>query len=514
MKESRKLEDLACKPLTLTHIITKTCYNTRIKVPKMKNKFYITTSIFYVNSAPHVGSALEMVQADALARYHRQIKDNVFFLTGADEHGIKIVRTAKEQKKSVQELIDENTQKFKDLIKSLNISNDDFIRTSDEKRHWPAVKKMWQILNKNGDIYKGEYSGLYCVGCEAYLGQRDLVDGKCPFHQKEPEVIKEDNYFFKLSKYAPKIKEIIESGELAIISEKRKNEVLGLIKQGVKDISISRPKESLLWGVPAPDDDSQICYVWFEALINYISALGYAGDEKRIKYWPADIHCIGKDILRFHTLLWPAMLLSAELPLPKKVFVHGYLTSKGQKMSKSIGNVIDPFDVVKKYGSEATRYFLLREFSSTEDGDFSFERFEERYNSDLANGLGNLVSRVLTLAEKSGIESESEIKNEALIKQIKLTQENYKKALEDIKFNEALEAIWKLISTCDEYIEENKPWELQKSDEKKFKEVISDLLISIKEITNLLKPFMPETSEKILEQIKQNKKGETLFPRL
>jgi len=481
----------------------------------MKNKFYITTSIFYVNSIPHIGSALEMVQADVLARYHRQIGDDVFFLTGADEHGIKIIRTAEEQKKSVQDLVNENTQRFKDLANILNISNDDFIRTSDKKRHWPAVEKIWRILNTNGDIYKGKYSGLYCVGCEAYLGQKDLVDDKCPFHQKEPEIIEEDNYFFKLSKYAPKIKEIIENGELAIISEKRKNEVLGLIKQGVKDISISRPKESLLWGIPVPDDDSQICYVWFEALCNYISALGYSDDGEKFKrYWPADIHCIGKDILRFHTLLWPAMLLSAGLPLPKKVFVHGYLTSEGQKMSKSIGNVIDPFDVVKKYGAEVTRYFLLREFSSTEDGDFSFERFEERYNSDLANGLGNLVSRVLTLAEKGRIKSELEIKNEALIKQIKSTQEDYKKAFEDIKFNEALEVIWKLISTCDEYIEENRPWELQKNDEKKFKEVISDLLISIKEITNLLKPFMPETSEKISEQIKENKKGETLFPRL
>lgn len=481
----------------------------------MKNKFYITTSIFYVNSAPHIGSALEMVQADVLACYHRQLGDDVFFLTGVDEHGIKIVRTAEETGKSVQALIDANTAEFKRLTEVLNISNNDFIRTSDKKRHWPAVKKIWQILNENGDIYKGKYSGLYCVGCEAYLGQRDLIDGKCPFHQKEPEIIEEDNYFFKLSKYAPEIKKIIESGKLIIISEKRKNEVLGLINQGVKDISISRPKESLLWGVPAPDNDSQICYVWFEALCNYISALGYAdNDEKFKKYWPADIHCIGKDILRFHTLLWPAMLLSAGLPLPKKVFVHGYITSKGQKMSKSIGNVVNPFDVVEKYGSEITRYYLLREFSSTEDGDFSAERLEERYNSDLANGLGNLVSRVLTLAEKTGINHESGIINHELEKEIELTQKNYRKAIEEIKFNEVLEIIWKLISVCDEYIEKNKPWELRKNDEKKFKEVISDLLISIKEITILLKPFMPETSEKILGQIKQNKKGEALFPRL
>lgn len=459
-----------------------------------------------------------MVQTDVLARYHRQLGNDVFFLTGADEHGIKIVRTAEERKKSVQELVDSNTGKFKDLTKALNISNDDFIRTSDKKHHWPGVKKIWQILDREDDIYKGKYKGLYCVGCEAYLSQSDLVDGKCPFHQKEPETIEEDNYFFKLSEYAPKIKKIIESGELAIVSEKRKNEVLGLINQGVKDISISRPKESLLWGVPAPGDDSQTCYVWFEALVNYISALGYGGVGKNFeRYWPADIHCIGKDILRFHALLWPAMLLSAKLPLPKKIFIHGYLTSKGQKMSKSIGNVVDPFGVVEKYGAEATRYFLLREFSSTEDGDFSFERFEERYNSDLANGLGNLVSRVLALAERTEVilsVSEESLKNKELAVKIKSTKENYKKALEDIKFNEALEEIWELISACDEFIEKNKPWELQNSDKEKFKQIISDLLISIKEIANLLKPFIPETSEKILKQIKQNKKTEALFPRI
>ncbi|MEA2113374.1 MAG: methionine--tRNA ligase [Patescibacteria group bacterium] len=495
----------------------------------MKNKFYVTTSIFYVNSVPHIGSALEMVQADVLARYHRQLGENVFFLTGTDEHGIKIVRTAEEKKKSVQELVDKNTQKFKDLTKILNISNDDFIRTSDKKRHWPAVKKIWRILDEKGDIYKGKYSGLYCVGCEAYLSKSDLVDGKCPFHQKKPEIIKEENYFFKLSKYAPEIKKIIEKDELVIIPQTRKKEVLGLIKQGVKDISVSRPKESLLWGVPAPDDDSQICYVWFEALINYISALGYGGDEKNFeRYWPADIHCIGKDILRFHTLLWPAMLLSVGLPLPKKVFVHGYLTSKGQKMSKSVGNVVDPFDVIEKHGSETTRYFLLREFSSTEDGDFSIERLKERYNSDLANGLGNLVSRVLTLAEKTdaaasaflslrGVRSgerRGNLVDSSIALSIKLTRENYKKAFEDIKFNEALEAVWKLISACDEYIEKNKPWELRKNNEKKFNEVISDMLVSIGEIADLLKPFMPDTAEKILEQIKQNKKSEALFPRI
>ncbi|MBU2579614.1 methionine--tRNA ligase [Patescibacteria group bacterium] len=481
----------------------------------MKNKFYITTSIFYVNSVPHIGHALEMVQADVLARYYRQLGDDVFFLTGADEHGIKIVRTAEKTGKSVQALIDENTSEFKRLTEVLNISNDDFIRTSDSKRHWPSVYKIWDILNSKGDIYKGKYEGLYCAGCEAYLNQSDLVDGKCPIHKKEPDVLEEENYFFKLSKYIPRVKEMIEKNELGIVPEKRKKEILGLIKQGVEDVSISRPKENLTWGIPVEKDASQTIYVWFEALCNYISALGYGGNEKNFeRYWPADIHCVGKDILRFHTLLWPAMLLAAELPLPKKVFIHGYFTSEGQKMSKSIGNVVNPFDVVEKYGAEVVRYYVLREFSSTEDGDFSAERLKERYNADLANGLGNLVSRVLTLAEKIKMNQESGIINHKIEEEIKLTKENYKKALGEIKFNEALEAVWKLISVCDEYVEKNKPWELQKNDEKKFNEVISDLLVSLKEIAILLKPFMPRTAEKILEQIKQNKKTEALFPRL
>ncbi len=452
-----------------------------------------------------------MVQADVLARYHRQNNEKVLFLTGADEHGVKIVRKAEELGKEVRELVEENTDKFVDLTKALNLSNDDFIRTSDKKRHWPGVHKIWQALDKKGDIYKGKYKGLYCVGCEAYLSESELIDGRCPMHQKEPEVLEEENYFFRLSKYIPEIKRILEQDKLIIVPETRKNEILGLIKQGVKDISISRPKEKLIWGVPAPNDDSQIIYVWLEALVNYISALGYGRNEEKFnQYWPADIHCLGKDILRFHTLLWPGVLLSAGLPLPKKIFVHGYLTAEGQKMSKSLGNIIDPFELVDQYGVDPVRYFLLREFSPTEDGDFSIKRLEERYNADLANGLGNLVSRVLTLSEKTKPEI---IKESDLVSKIEIAQKSYQKALEEIKFNEALDSVWQLISAGDEYIEENKPWDLDKNSDR-FKQVISDLLTTLKEIALLLEPFIPETSEKILKQVKQNKKTETLFPRL
>ncbi|MBU1136997.1 methionine--tRNA ligase [Patescibacteria group bacterium] len=490
----------------------------------MTKKFYLTTAVPYVNAAPHIGFALEVVQADVLARYHRSLKEDVFFLAGTDENSLKNFQAAQKEGITTQKLVDRNSKVFKNLGPALNLSFDDFIRTT-ESRHIKGAQKLWQATQKN--IYKKKYKGLYCVGCEMFFKESELENGLCPEHKTKPEVIEEENYFFKLSNYQKQLEKIIESGEIEIIPESRKNETLSFIKSGLEDFSISRSaKRGDGWGIEVPGDNSQRVYVWFDALINYITALGYGSNnlERYKKYWPADLHCIGKGILRFHAIYWPAMLLSVGLPLPKKIFVHGYLTTEGQKMSKSLGNVIDPFELVEKYGADPVRYFLLREFSSTEDGDFSIKRLEERYNADLANGLGNLVSRVLTLSEK--IEPEKEniptqgrdpgikdaVKGE-LVSKIKLTKKNYQRALEEIKFNEALEAIWGLVSDCDNFVEKNKPWELDKGSDR-FKDVISELLTAVKESALLLKPFLPQTAEKILKQIKENKKAEALFPRL
>ena len=490
---------------------------------KKPKKFYITTSIAYTNSFPHLGFALELVQADIISRHHRILGEEVFFLTGTDEHGQKICWAAEKANKKPKDFTDDLSGQFKQLTEKLNLSNDDFIRTTDHKRHWPAVQIVWNKIKENGDIYKKKYQGLYCVGCEAFITKKDLVDGKCKVHLKEPEKTEEENYFFKLSKYSSKIKELIEKDEIQIIPQERKNEMLSFIEQGLEDISFSRPSKDLKWGIPVPNDDSQTIYVWADALTNYISALDYPSGANFKKFWPADIHFLGKDILRFHAIIWPAMLLSLKLPLFKKIFVHGFITSAGQKMSKSLGNVIDPLELIAKYGADSVRYYLLREISSTEDGDFTYEKFEKRYNSDLASGLGNLTARIIALdsklknqkiilKKKNGEKKEKKslvFLNPKILILISKTQKKCGKALREFKFNEALIAIWDLISFCDEYIEKEKPWE---KSEKQFS-TIGDLLIALKKIARMLKPFLPETSEKILNQLKA-KKGQPIFPRL
>ena len=468
----------------------------------MPKKFYITTPIYYTNQSPHIGTAYTTVAADVLARYHRKLGEQVFFLTGTDEHGENIAQAAAKAGKSPQEFVDEIAELFKKAWAKLNIQYDDFIRTT-EKRHQKGVAKFLLKLKQSGKVYQDDYQALYCSGCEDFIFKKDLVDGKCPYHKKEPKLISEKNYFFKLIDFLPQIKELIEKDKIAIEPKERKKEVLSLLKQNLGNLSISRQK--VKWGIPLPFDKKQVCYVWVDALLNYITAIDLN------KLWPADLHLIAKDIVKFHAIFWPALLLAVGLKPPRKIFVHGFFTVNGQKMSKTLGNVIDPIYLADKYGPDALRYFLLREISFGQDGDFSIKRFEERYNADLANGLGNLVSRVLALSEKA---KPIKLTGGQLTKKIKVVQEKYQKTMEEIKLHEALESIWQLISFCDEYIEKNKPWQLIETEPERFKQIISELLVTLKEITFLLEPFMPATSEKILSQVKQNKKTAALFPRL
>lgn len=472
------------------------------------NKFCITTSIAYTNDKPHIGFALESIQADVLARYNRSLGKDVFFLTGTDEHGQKIERKASEVGKEPIDFVNEIVENFKSLHDLLNLSNNDFLRTTDEVRHLSSVIKVWNKLKENGDLEKRTYKGLYCVGCEAFITEKDLVDGKCPNHNKEPEIVKEENWFFLLSKYTDRIKKALDSGEFQIVPDSKKNEMLTFLNEGLEDISFSRPKKSLSWGIPVPGDDDQIIYVWADALTNYISALGFnENSDKFKKYWPADVHCIGKDILKFHSLIWIGILLSLGLELPKKIFVHGFITVDGKKMSKTLGNVIDPVELVNKYGVDAVRYFFLREIPSSEDGDFSYERFEERYNGELANGLGNLVSRTIALANKlDNVVIEGE---DRFIKAVEGTKKKVYSSLDSFKFNEGLKHIWELISLCDKYIGEEKPWE----DIEGKRKVIENVLFVLDNISDLLYPFLPNVSEEIKEIIKTKKK-KNLFPRL
>ena len=337
----------------------------------MQQKFFITTAIPYTNGEPHIGHLLEFIQADAIARYQRLSQKEVFFLTGTDEHGIKIAETAKEKGKAPQEFVDGIAGLFKQSAEALNISFDYFIRTTDKKNHWPNVAKIWRAMVDSGDIYKGHYKGRYCVGCEKYLVESDLENNICPIHKTAPIEIDEDNYFFSLKKYQDQLRQIIESGELKIIPEFRKAEVLGFIENGLQDVSFSRPKDKLEWGIPVPDDDSQVIYVWADALTNYLSGVEYASAGGKFqRFWPPDLQIVGKDIWKFHALIWPAMLLSSHLPLPKSLMIHGFLTVAGEKISKSLGNGISPVQIMQKFGvsSDPVRYFLLREKNPFEDG--------------------------------------------------------------------------------------------------------------------------------------------------
>ncbi|MBI2624707.1 methionine--tRNA ligase [Candidatus Parcubacteria bacterium] len=462
-------------------------------------KFYITTSIAYTNAPPHLGYALECVQADVLARHAHQQGSRVWFLTGTDEHGSKVVRAAGEAGQAPQAFVDVLADRFRALKPAFNLANDDFIRTTDTERHWPGAVKLWQQLVLAGDIYKAPYKGLYCLGHEAFITEKELdKDGSCPVHKTKPESVEEENYFFRLSKYAPELRRRIESDELRIVPETRKHEMLAFIDEGLKDVSFSRPAEVLDWGIPVPGDAAQTMYVWCDALANYISAIGYASETEQFHtFWPADVHVVGKDILRFHAIFWPAMLLSARIELPRHIFVHGFITVDGEKMSKSLGNVVDPFQLAAMFGTDPVRYFLLREFASSGDGDFSQKRFLERYNADLAKGLGNLVSRVLTVAVKEpGLAGTPPAP--ATLEALAKVHHEYSDCIKNFELHQALAVVWRLISKCDELVERERIWDLKTRDAARFQAVMLELLAGLAKVGQMLWPFMPDTAEVIL----------------
>ncbi len=482
----------------------------------MSKPFFITTAIDYVNAAPHVGHAVEKVLTDVVARYHRLCGDETYFLTGSDENSLKNVQAAEKAGRPTAEFVAENAETFKALAGSLDLSFDQFIRTT-EKRHFEGAQKMWQAFKKE-DLYLKKYSGLYCVGCEEFKTEKDLIDGLCPDHKVAPEAVEEENWFFKLSNYSEELLALIEKGELKIYPDYRKNEVVSFIKMGLEDFSISRSvARAKGWGVPVPGDESQIMYVWVDALSNYITALDYHSDGKLYqKYWAGDserVHVIGKGILRFHAIYWPAMLLSADLPLPTTIYAHEYLTINGQKMSKSLGNVIYPDELVAKFGIDGTRYLLLTALPYSKDGDLSWEKMTEKYNADLANGLGNLVSRVMKLSERlKDLPSEKKL-NVDRENTIQKTEEEIEKLIHDFRISDALFVISQRVSSFNKWFDENKPWELVKTDQHAFIQLMYLFLEDLEFLAKVLKPFLPSTSEKIETALKTGK-VEPLFQRI
>ncbi|HVV15253.1 MAG TPA: methionine--tRNA ligase [Candidatus Paceibacterota bacterium] len=471
-----------------------------------KKTFYLTTPIFYPNANLHLGHAYVTTLCDVLARYHRLAGDKTYFLTGSDENAQTVLQGAKKAGKDPEVFLEEIVTNFKKLFASLNISQDQFIRTSDRQVHWPGAIALWKKLDVAGDIYKKEYEGLYCVGHEAFITEKELVDGKCPDHGTVPELVKEENYFFRLSKYTDAIRKKIESDELSIVPTTRKKEILSFLEEGLQDVSFSRPKTSNAVGIPVPGDDSQVMYVWCDALSNYITALGYGKDDESLykEFWPG-IHVVGKDILRFHAAIWPGMLMSAGIPLPQKIFVHGMIISGGKKMSKTRGNVIDPVELLSEYGTDAVRYFLSRHVSPMEDSELTLEGLKDIYNADLANGLGNLAARIMQLAQTHLAEP--------VVVEFTGYPEEYTNALERMEINKAADFVWSRIKSLDQQITDTKPFTVVKENPEEGRKLIAALVRELAAVDLLIEPFMPETSKKIIDAIMANKKPENLFPR-
>lgn len=465
----------------------------------MDEKFYLTTPIYYVNDKPHIGHLYTTVAADVIARYHRLRGDRTRFVTGTDENSQKNVEAAlKNGETDIQAYLDRMSANWRDTWSALGISFDDFIRTT-EDRHKKGVEKFWNAVFANGDIYQGEYEGLYCTGCEAFYRENDLVEGRCPIHRKAVAKLKEKNWFFRLKKYRDALLAHIDAHPEFIRPASRRNEVRSYVDKFMEDVSISR--ETVRWGIPVPNDPKSVIYVWFDALLNYMTAVGYGTDDAMFaEWWPADVHLVGKDIIKFHCALWPAMLMSAGLPLPKSVFAHGYFTVDGVKMSKSLGNAIDPKDLAAKYGMDAIRFFLLREIPFGGDGDFSEERLRQRYSGELGNTLGNLMHRVLSMTDRyfGGRVPVNAGDGAATIAD---AWQAYGKAMDDLDFFAAVEVVMGIARAMNGEIDSQKPWELAKTDMDRLATLMYRHLEQLRHVAWMLKPLMPETAEKMLAQL-------------
>ncbi len=474
------------------------------------SNYYVTTSIPYVNGEPHLGHAMEFVMADVLARYARQQGQTVLFSTGSDEHGGKIAEKAEELGLKPKELADQMSKRFSDLATKLEISNDRFIRTTD-KAHEQRAQLIWKALEK--DIYKNSYVGWYCTGDEEFFSETIVKanHGVCPDHNRPYEKVEEENYFFRLSKYSDQIKQLIESEQLNILPKSKGNEILSLIKEGLDDISISRPATKIAWGIPVPGDKTQVMYVWFEALMNYLTVLGYPEHADFKAFWPANVQVVGKGIIRFHAAIWPAMLLGLGLPTQKTLYVHGYVTVNNTKMSKSLGNTVSPDEIIDKYGPDAFRYYFLRHIPSYGDGDFSWEAFENAYNNELANELGNAVQRTAAMIQQY---------QDGLIGDIPPSEHDvaqYHDALSKCKFDRALSEVWERVRGLNQFIDEEKPWMIAKQkDDDHLREVLASQASDLLQIADLLEPFLPGSAVKIrntfAEGIVRPIEG-TLFPK-
>lgn len=455
-------------------------------------KFYITTAIPYVNAAPHIGHGLDYTLADSLARYHKQQGEDVFFQVGTDEHGTKVYQKAKENNQEPQAYVDSIVPLWQEFLKRLNVSSTGFIRTTSPE-HEKAVQLIWTQLKEY--IYKGTYEGWYCVGCESFVTALEATanNGVCPIHNKPYEKLSEENYYFKLSAFGDQIQQSLTAGEFKIVPEFRQNEITSLIKSGLNDISISRPKKHLTWGVPVPGDDDQVMYVWFEAVLNYVTVLGYPDGDNFKKFWPADVWVGGKDILRFHAAILPALLIGLKLPLPKTLLVHGHVLSSGTKMSKSLGNVVAPLEIIDTYGVDAFRYYFLRHIPTVDDGDFTWEKFETAYNNELGNELGNLVQRVAAMINRY---------QQGVIGDLPRPEHDagpYHEEIANLRIDRALDAVWVMVRNLNIYLEEVKPWEIAKKpeDAEHLQEVLAYAAGSLQQIADLLWPFLPTTAETI-----------------